>query len=221
MSSYRQILVTGLLLFAFAAIGTSLVAVTYEQTRDQIQRNERQVLRRQLNQVINPERYDNNLLQDRIEVSDPALGVDGPVTVYRARMQGIPVAAVFRTVAPDGYNGRIRLLVGVDVNGVVTGVRALSHRETPGLGDAIEAGRSDWILGFAGRRLGDPPEPRWTVKRDGGAFDQFTGATITPRAVVGAIRRTLVYFEAHRKEIFARPTLTDADADQDAETHDE
>lgn len=215
MSSYRQILVTGLLLFAFAAIGTSLVAVTYEQTRDQILRNERQVLRRHLNQVVNPERYDNNLLQDRIEVNAPALGVDAPVTVYRARMQGIPVAAVFRTVAPDGYNGPIRLLVGIDVNGVITGVRVLSHRETPGLGDAIDAGRSDWIHNFAGRSLGDPPAPRWKVERDGGAFDQFTGATITPRAVVNAIRRTLVYFEAHRKDVFARPPVADADASEE------
>ena len=215
MSNYRHILLTGLLLFSFAAIGTSLVAVTYEQTRDQIQRNERQVLRRQLNQVINPERYDNNLLQDRIEVTDPALGVDVPVTVYRARMQGIPVAAVFSTIAPDGYNGRIRLLVGVDVNGVITGVRVLSHRETPGLGDAIEAGRSDWIRDFTGRSLGDPPAPRWAVKRDGGAFDQFTGATVTPRAVVNAIRRTLVYFQAHRKQVFARPARSDPHASEE------
>lgn len=217
MSSYRQILVTGLLLFAFAAIGTSMVAVTYEQTRDQILRNEREVLRRQLNQVINPERYDNKLLEDRIEISDSGLGAGRPVTVYRAYMQKIPVAAVFTSVAPDGYNGRIRLLVGIDVNGVITGVRVLSHRETPGLGDAIEAGRSDWILGFAGRSLGDPPESRWAVKRDGGTFDQFTGATITPRAVVGAIRRTLVYFKAHREAIFDRPAQPDTQASDETE----
>lgn len=205
MSSYRHILLTGVLLFAFAAIGTSLVAVTFQQSREQIERNERQVLRRHLNQVISPERYDNALLEDRIEIRDPAFGIDEPVTVYRARMQGMPVAAVFSTVAPDGYNGRIRLLVSIDVTGVITGVRVLSHRETPGLGDAIEAGRSDWIQGFVGRSLGDPPARRWTVRRDGGAFDQFTGATITPRAVVGAIRRTLLYFDAHPTEVFARP----------------
>lgn len=219
MSDYRHILFTGALLFAFAAIGTSMVAVTYEQSREQIERNERQVLRRQLNQVINPERYDNNLLEDRIEISDSGLGAGRPVTVYRAYMQEIPVAAVFTSVAPDGYNGSIRLLVGIDVNGVITGVRVLAHRETPGLGDAIEAGRSDWIEGFAGRSLGDPPVQRWRVRRDGGVFDQFTGATITPRAVVNAIRKTLLYFDEHQKEIFARPAPDEAQADE--ETHDE
>lgn len=206
MINYRHILLTSILLFAFAAIGTSMVAVTYDQSRDQIARNERMVLLRYLNQVIHPERYDNTLLEDTIQVRDPnLLGTREPVTVYRARMQGTPVAAVFTSVAPDGYNGRIRLLVGVDVNANITGVRVLSHKETPGLGDAIEATRSDWIKGFEGRSLGDPPLPRWKVERDGGVFDQFTGATITPRAVVDAVKKTLLYFRAHKDEIFQRP----------------
>lgn len=205
MSKYKHIVLTGVLLFAFAAIGTSMVAVTYEGTREQIAQNERMVLLRYINQVINPERYDNKLLEDTIEVTDPnLLGTDEPVTVYRARVQGIPVAVIFTPIAPNGYNGSIRLLVGVDVNGNITGVRALSQHETPGLGDAIDATRSDWIKGFAGRSLDDPPLKRWGVKRDGGAFDQFTGATITPRAVVDAIKKTLLYFRTHQHEIFTQ-----------------
>lgn len=205
MSRYKHILLTGVLLFAFAAIGTSMVAVTYEGTQDQIAHNERMVLLRYMNQVINPERYDNKLLEDTIDVTDPnLLGTKDPVTVYRARIRGIPVAAVFTPVAPDGYNGSIRLLVGIDVNGNLTGVRVLSHHETPGLGDAIDSTRSDWIRGFAGHSLDDPPLKRWGVKRDGGAFDQFTGATITPRAVVDAIKKTLLYFRAHQHEIFTK-----------------
>ncbi|WP_297529287.1 electron transport complex subunit RsxG [Thiohalobacter sp.] len=203
---HRQILVTGLFLFLFAAIGTGMVAYTYDATRERIHENERLALLRHIHQIINPERHDNDLFHDTIQVVDPnLLGTDEPVTVYRARMGGHPVAVVMTPVAPDGYNGSIRLLVGIDVNGRITGVRVLSHRETPGLGDAIEADRSDWILGFEGRSLNDPPESQWAVKRDGGVFDQFTGATITPRAVVKAVKRALIYFEQHREALFAAP----------------
>ena len=106
-----------------------------------------------------------------------------------------------------GYRsgGSIRILVGIDVDGVVTGVRILQHRETPGLGDKIDSTRSDWVHQFAGRSLLDPVTTSWAIKRDGGDFDQLTGASITPRAVIGALRDTLEYFDAHREEIFAAP----------------
>jgi len=199
----RQVVLTALVLAGFAMLGVGFVAATHEATRERIAENHRRMLLRFMDQVINPERYDNDILTDSIQVTDPRLAPRGePVTVYRARMQGHPVAAVFTTVAPDGYNGRIELLVGVDVNGRVTGVRVVDHHETPGLGDAIDIRKSDWVEQFRGRWLGNPPEKRWAVKKDGGVFDQFTGATITPRAVVKAVRRTLQYFAEHRNEIF-------------------
>jgi electron transport complex protein RnfG len=114
------------------------------------------------------------------------------------------VAAVFSVVARGGYAGDIELLVGVRADGRVAGVRVVEHHETPGLGDGIEADKSDWIRGFDGRSLGDPPREDWAVRRDGGDFDQFTGATITPRAVVEAVRDTLIYFEDHRDQVFAQ-----------------
>lgn len=206
MNQFRQISLTGLLLLLFAVIGTGLVAMTFEGTRETIAQNEREVLLRQLNQIIDPERYDNNIIQDTIEVVEPAwLGSDEPLTIYRARIDGNPVAIVFTAVAPEGYNGSIKLLVGVNTAGLVEGVRVLSHRETPGLGDAIDEQRSDWIRSFNGKSLGNPDLKNWAVKKDGGAFDQFTGATITPRAVVKAVKRALLYFEAHEEELFARP----------------
>jgi electron transport complex protein RnfG len=192
-------------LAVFAAVGVGLVALTEDATRDRIVANERAFLLRTLNDVLPSNRYDNDLFNDTIVVTDPdLLGTQAPVTVYRAFREGKPEAVVFAPVAPDGYSGVIHLLVGIDVDGRITGVRATAHRETPGLGDAVEADRSDWILAFDGRSLDDPPLGRWAVKRDGGDFDQFTGATVTPRAVVKAVRNALVYFEAHRESLFAR-----------------
>ena len=118
-------------------------------------------------------------------------------------MGAAPVAVVLALIAPDGYGGPIKLLVGINADGSLAGVRVVNHHETPGLGDAIDTRRSNWILGFTGRSLGDPSPAQWAVRKDGGVFDQFTGATITPRAVVKAVKRALVYFEAHRDTLFA------------------
>jgi len=124
-------------------------------------------------------------------------------------MQGEPVALVIEALAPDGYSGTIRLLVGINIDGSLGGVRVVAHRETPGLGDAIEEERSDWILGFTGKSLQDPPLQKWAVKKDGGAFDQLTGATITPRAVVKAVRQALLYYRDQKDALFAREETTD------------
>lgn len=192
------------LLAGFSILGVSLVAVTEQVTRERIVANERAYTLRSLDEIVPPASRNNEMFEDTVAVRDPELlGSDQPVTVYRARQDGRPVAAIFRITTPNGYSGPIRLLVGILEDGGVAGVRVVSHRETPGLGDAIESDRSDWILGFAGRSLGDPPEAGWTVKRDGGVFDQFTGATITPRAVTRAVRDALIYFRAHRDEVFS------------------
>ena len=200
----RTLLISGLLLALFAMAGTALVAVTYEETRERIAANERAALLRHLNELVPTQRYDNDPYHDTLAVRDPRrLGSDEPVTVYRVRKEGEPVAAVIASETPDGYSGTIRLLVGVNYDGTLAGVRVLSHRETPGLGDAIEAERSPWIHTFAGRSLSNPREQAWKVKKDGGVFDQFTGATITPRAVVQGVYNTLVYFREQREALFA------------------
>ena len=212
---YRQIIITTIILLMFAIIGTTLVAVTYERTRDQIAANERATLLRKLHRLIAPEQHDNVLLEDVLAVRDVTLlGTDEPVTVYRARRDGKPVSLVIETIAPDGYSGSIRLLVGINIDGSLSGVRVVGHRETPGLGDAIDETRSDWIHVFDGKSLHNPEAAGWAVRKDGGSFDQLTGATITPRAVVKAVRNALLYYRQHQETLF-EPT-GDADATGDS-----
>lgn len=204
MDLARNMVVSAVLLGVFAVTGTGLLALTHQATRERIAQNERELLLRSLNELVPDSARDNDPYSDTTQVLDrDALGSDRPVTVYRARKQGQPVAAIINAVAPDGYSGRIGLLVAVRYDGTLAGVRVTTHRETPGLGDAIETSRSDWILGFDGKSL-DNPRPRgWKVRRDGGEFDQFTGATVTPRAIVRAVFNTLRYFETHREALFA------------------
>ena len=135
--------------------------------------------------------------------SRPLLGTSEPVAVYRARKAGQPVALVISPIAPDGYNGSIKLLVGINSDGTLSGVRVVGHRETPGLGDAIDESRSGWIHIFDNKSLGNPLPERWKVKKDGGDFDQLTGATITPRAVVKAVRQALLYYRDNQEALFA------------------
>jgi Na+-translocating ferredoxin:NAD+ oxidoreductase subunit G len=194
------------ILAGFAVFGALLVAITWESTEERIAANERAFLLRTLADVLPQGAYDNAVHEDFITVTDAALlGTRAPITVYRARLRNRPAAVVMTPVAPGGYSGPIRLLVGILADGTVSGVRVVAHRETPGLGDKIEVERDDWILDFDGRSLGQPPRERWAVRRDDGVFDQFTGATITARAVVTAVRDALLYFEAHRDLLFAAP----------------
>lgn len=199
----RQMLISAILLGVFSILGTGLVALTHEATAERIAANHRALLLKSLHQLVPPQMHDNDMINDVIAVRDPKLlGTDQPVQVYRARRQGKPVAVIINSVAPDGYSGSIELLVAIRYDGTLLGVRVLKHRETPGLGDAIDSSRSDWILGFNGRSLQDPAPAGWAVKRDGGVFDQFTGATISPRAVVKAVYQTLLYYEKHRDALF-------------------
>ncbi|MDG4595845.1 MAG: electron transport complex subunit RsxG [Candidatus Contendobacter sp.] len=199
--------VAALILTGFAVVGTGLVAVTYTATRDIIAETQRKALEANLNQLVPTDRYDNRVAEDFIEVTAPEwLGTDQPVTVYRARKDGQPVALFATPYAPDGYSGPIQLLIGVYADGTLAGARVLAHKETPGLGDGIEERRSPWILAFAGKSLNNPEPERWKVKKDGGAFDQFTGATITPRAVVKATRQFLEYVQTHQAQLFAPAT---------------
>ncbi|MEJ2509404.1 MAG: electron transport complex subunit RsxG [Gammaproteobacteria bacterium] len=208
MALMKNMSVSAVLLGLFAIVGTALVAYTYSATKDRIAANERAILLRTLHTLIPASEQDNDMAQDTVQVTSPQyLGSPKPMTVYRARKDGKPVAAVFTAIAPNGYGGPIKLLVAVRYNGTIAGVRVISDQETPGLGDAIESEKSDWIYSFTGKSLDNPGKKGWAVKRDGGQFDQFTGATISPRAVVKAVHNTLLYFKQHREELFgAKPT---------------
>jgi electron transport complex protein RnfG len=206
---------SGVLLGLIALLGTALLAGVNALTHERIVEQEKLRVLQQLNAVVPVGSYNNDLLTDKIEIRDESsFRHPGPIAVYRARMDDQPVAALMIVTAPDGYNGDIRLLIAIDVSGKVLGVRVVSHRETPGLGDPIEIERSDWILSFTDKSLLNPRDNGWAVKRDGGDFDQFTGATISPRAVVKAVHNTLMYFKANNKVLFetAANTVTpDAD----------
>lgn len=205
---------TAVVLSLFAFIGTGLVSVTQWQTADKIRAAQTKALLRSLHAVLDPALYDNALFTDTINVqSKQYLGSEKPVTVYRARKAGQPVALILNPVAPDGYNGDIRILIGILYDGSISGVRVLQHRETPGLGDAIEDRRSNWIYMFEQKSLADPDSKQWRVKRDGGIFDQFTGATITPRAIVKAVHKTLQYVQINKQMLFTTPTPQPAATD--------
>jgi Na+-translocating ferredoxin:NAD+ oxidoreductase subunit G len=203
-ASSIRVLRSALTLAAALAAAVALLALVHDATRERVAASERARRAAIFERVLGELAYDNDLLADRIEVRDPELlGTDASVPVYRARLAGRPVAAIIESVAPDGYAGSIRLLVGVAPDGRLLGVRVLEHQETPGLGDAIEERRSDWIRSFDGGSLADPPPARWKVRRDGGDFDQLTGATVTPRAVVAAVRNTLLFVQRRGSALFA------------------
>lgn len=203
-SLIKHMLRTAVLLAIFAIIGTGLVAFTFKATEQPIAESRRAALLRSLHVLVPDHLYDNDLFSDVIRVSDAHLGSDKPLRVFRARLEDKPVAVVMEAVAPDGYSGNIFLLIAIKHDGELLGVRVSQHRETPGLGDAIDEERSDWIHDFAGHSLNNPSASGWRVKRDGGEFDQFTGATITPRAVVKAVFNTLQYYQAQGDTLYAQ-----------------
>jgi len=190
----------GVILGTFC-LGFGLVlAVTDRITKKDITLRAMEDRQTSLSQVI-PERiHDNNLVKDTVVMKDSR---NREITVYRARMKGKLTGVAFE-ISGTGYGGEIMLMLGVDPDGRLLGVRVLSHHETPGLGDRIETKKSNWILQFTGLSLGNPPPQRWKVKKDGGQFDSFAGATITPRAVVLAIRNGLEFFAANKASLTGR-----------------
>jgi electron transport complex protein RnfG len=206
-SIVRSLIVVGVVAVAAAALVTS----SYELSKDRIAANQRARLVASLNSVLDPALGDTDLNPVLVDARDELLGSAGPIDVFIIMQGGRPAAAVFATIAPDGYNAEIQLLIGISPDERVTGVRAVRHRETPGLGDAIEIGKSNWIRQFDGKSLADPTLALWAVDRDEGAFDSLTGATVTPRAVVKAVKNTLLYFGAHKDELFAAAARAAAD----------
>lgn len=195
----------GLILAIFACAATGIVALTQYLTASQIKAQETAQLLSVLNQVIPPDWHDNQLSASCTLVSDPLLGSSQAMPVYLATLNGEHTALAIEAIAPDGYSGAIKIIVGIDQQGNILGARVLSHQETPGLGDKIDLRISDWILSFTGRQVSDDNQKQWQVRKDGGQFDQFTGATITPRAVVKAVKQTVQYVNSHREQIVNQP----------------
>ena len=195
---------SGFTLAAIAAICTALVAATYAVTEERIAANEQAWLEQSLQPALSGLFFDSGVSESRITIPAPhELPGSEDALIYRVYQGDAPVAALFVVSARDGYAGAIRLLIGVELDGTISGVHVLAHRETPGLGDKVESSKSDWALQFNGRSLGDPVADNWKIKRDGGVFDQLTGASVTPRAIVKAVRETLEYFETNKEFVFA------------------
>jgi electron transport complex protein RnfG len=210
----RNALLTAVVAAALAVGAFFAARAVYDWSDERIAANERARIVARLNSVLEPGLRGRDLTTTLLAVTDEALlGTDEAVDVFVLTDGDAPMATVFATVAPHGYNASIALLIGVSSAGTVTGVRAVRHRETQGLGDAIEAAKSDWILQFDGRALTAPERALWAIEQDDGEFDSISGATVTSRAVVGAVKSTLLYFETHRDELYARAAAAAAEAD--------
>jgi electron transport complex protein RnfG len=195
----------GGILASFALATTILIAITFFATKDTIALAKEKQLLSVLNELVPESAHDNALHTDCIVVApDPLLG-NRAQRIFRARNGGEPVAAILETTAPDGYSGDIQLVVAVDTKQTVLGARVIDHKETPGLGDKIDLRVSDWIRSFTGITYSEQSAERWQVKKDGGQFDQFTGATITPRAVINAIKNAAIYVSLHQQRIYDAP----------------
>jgi Na+-translocating ferredoxin:NAD+ oxidoreductase subunit G len=199
----RNMLISAALLGVFGLLGTSLVLAINMITKDRIEENIKASLLQSLNSIIPADAYNNNLITTSIEVpAHTLLGKKTTTTVYQAWKDNQPVAIAFDIIAADGYSGKIKILLAIQKNGNLSAVRIITHKETPGLGDKIEIERSDWITSFNNKSLVNTKEKQWRVKKDGGIFDQFTGATITPRAIVKAVHHALLYYQAQQKLLY-------------------
>ncbi len=183
---------SGLILFVFTAISIFFVSLTQTSTHETIKHNEEKLLIDRLGELVSG--YDNDILKDKAQREINLHGIDQTISIYPAKKNNKTFAYLIEHTYPNGYSGNIRLLTGVNVSGELLGVRVITHKETPGLGDKVETRKSDWIEQFSGLSLTNPSKNNWKVKRDGGVFDSFTGATITPRAVVTATYQILDLF---------------------------
>lgn len=209
ITATRMAFRTAVILFLFVAFFTALLSGAYLWTRPSIEAAAADEKMKLIDEVLPRDRYDNALLKDAVDIGPtPELGLDEPSAIYRARRNGKLEALVFEAVAPDGYAGKIRLLIALGADGALAGVRVIAHRETPGLGDYIEPKKDrnkerPWIRQFDGLNAAAADAREWKVKKDGGRFDSVAGATVTPRAVVKAVRQAALYVEANRDKILA------------------
>lgn len=199
----KQMIKSAKMLSLYTLIGIGLLLLVKTLTDAPIQQAQRETLLSTFNEVLPTSFYDNDPLKDTKQVVAPDyLGQMEPVTIYRARKDGQPAGLIISTIAPDGYSGNIELLVGLYADQRIAGVRVLRHKETPGLGDKIEVRKSEWIYGFNGHNLREDNLAIWRVRKDGGHFDEFTGATITPRAIVKSVRKVLEYIKEEGDSLY-------------------
>ena len=192
-------------LFLFAVVGTGILAYVFEETRTRIAQSIQAEKMKLVTQIVPRAKFDNDPLQDTLTLPpNPQLGTDQPSTVYRARLKGAPSMVILEVVAPDGYSGKIRLIVAIDTDATISGVRVIQHKETPGLGDYIDIAKGNWIKIFEGASHTQYAETDWQVKKDDGQFDYMTGATITPRAIVKAVHKALHYYEENQERLFVK-----------------
>ncbi len=190
------------ILTLFAIVTTGLVTATHILTKDKIATEKNNAVLKSINQIMPKSLYNNEITSDCRLFTDPN---QQTIRVFRARLNDQPTGMVIESIAPDGYNGRIDLLIGLNSNHEIQGVRSTSHNETPGLGDKIEFKKSRWITFFNGLTVNESNIKSWAVRKDGGQFDQFTGATITPRAVVKSVKESLLWVK-QQNQIFELPS---------------
>ncbi len=199
---------TAITLIAFAFVFTLLLAYIFQITKAPIEKAEAKARMALFGQIVPPTMHDNDLLKDVITLAPSALlGNTQAIIANRARINNAPQAIILEAIAHDGYAGDIKLLIAIKFDGSIAGVRVLTHKETPGLGDYIDIAKDNWIKLFNAESLTKTVSEKWTVKKDGGQFDYMAGATITPRAVVKAVHKALQYFEANKLSLFAESKI--------------
>ena len=194
---------TAFTLICFALVFTALLAYVFNITKAPIEKSEAEARMGLFNQIVPKSLYNNDLLKDSISIaSNDLLGNKGTIIANRARINDKPSAVILEALAHDGYSGDIKLLIAINVDGSIVGVRVIKHKETPGLGDYIDIAKGNWIKLFDGESLEKTVDTKWAVKKDGGQFDYMAGATITPRAIVKAVHKALQYFAANKEALF-------------------
>jgi electron transport complex protein RnfG len=200
----KKISSTAAAMIIFSLLASTALSISYFVTKTPIEESDARAKRIFLNQVIPSNLYDNNLVKDTISVEpNPLIGNKKNIDIYRAKKNNQVIAVIIETIAPDGYSGEIKTLVGIDQEDKILGVRVITHKETPGLGDYIEIEKSQWIKNFNLKSLDKMTEKEWAVKKDGGDFDYISGATITPRAVIKSTYKSLLYAKENKKRLFA------------------
>ena len=201
---FRKVSITASTMIIFSLVASAALSISYFLTKTPIEESDARAKRMFLNQVVPSNLYDNNLVKDTISVEpNPLIGNKKNIDIYRAKKNNQVVAVIVETIAPDGYSGEIKTLVGVSQKDKILGVRVITHKETPGLGDYIEVDKSHWIKNFDLKSLDEMGEKEWAVKKDGGDFDYVSGATITARAVVKSTYKSLLYVKENKKRLFA------------------
>ena len=200
----KKISSTAAAMIIFSLLASTALSISYFVTKTPIEESDARAKRIFLNQVIPSNLYDNNLVKDTISLEpNPLIGNKKNIDIYRAKKNNQVIAVIIETIAPDGYSGEIKTLVGIDQEDKILGVRVITHKETPGLGDYIEIEKSQWIKNFDLKSLDKMTEKEWAVKKDGGDFDYVSGATITPRAVIKSTYKSLLYAKENKKRLFA------------------